>query len=269
MSRMKSAEYLENNGHIDPRYTFDNFVVAAHNKSCVLAGKRVVEQPGEACNPLYIYGGEGLGKTHLMQAIANALMAKAPLMTNGQISIVCQSTEQFVTGLIAAIRDGETQAFRRQYQHADVFIIDDIQFLAGKPGTQQELFCTFDALYDLNKQILLTSSVPPDEFPTLNASMNSRYTSSLVTEMKRPNLETRLLILAKKAGATGVALDDEVAHLLASRFTTNIRELEGALTRLAAYATLTEKTINLDLAKHALMDILLKKPCSSEEEERP
>jgi len=139
MSRMKSAEVTENNGHIDPRFTFDNFVVASHNKSCVPAAKRVVEQPGEACNPLYIYGGEGLGKTHLMQAIANALLEK------GQISIVCKSTERFVTGLIAAVRDGETQAFRRQYQHADVLIIDDIQFLgeAGHAtGTPLHIRCT-------------------------------------------------------------------------------------------------------------------------------
>jgi len=256
-----SEASMVNKGYIDPRYTFDNFVVAPNNQSCVSAARRVVEQPGKAHNPLCIYGGEGLGKTHLMHAIANALMAKDSLITNCQISIVCQSTEQFATGLIAAVRDGETQAFRGQYQQADVLMIDDVQLIAGKPSTQKELFSAFDALYERKKQILLTSSVPPDDFNTLNANMNSRYTSSMVTEMKCPNLETRLLILAKKAEAAGVALDDDVAHLLASRFTTNIRELEGALTRLAAYAMLTEKTINLDLAKYVLMDILLKKPC--------
>jgi len=257
MGKIKSAKYVGNNGHIDPRFTFDNFVVAANNESCVLAGKRVVDQPGEACNPLYIYGAKGLGKTHLMHAIANALMAK------GQINIVCQPAERFVTGLVAAVRDGATQAFNQKYQNTDVLMIDDLQFLAGKPSTQAELLCTLDALYELKKQIVLTFTHPPDDFTNLSTSMGSRFISSLIVEMKIPHLETRLLILAKKAEAAGVSLDDDVSHLLASRFTTDIRELEGALTQLVAYAALADKTINLDLAKDVLMNLLKEKACSS------
>jgi len=250
MSRIKSAKYVENDGYVDPRYTFDNFVVAANNESCVLAGKLAVDQPGEACNPLYIYGTKGTGKTHLMHAIANALNAK------GHISIVCKSTESFVTGFIAAVRDGTTQAFRRQYQNTDALMIDDLQFIAGRANIQEELLCTFNALYDLKKQIVLTSTFRPDDCAKWSKSMCSRFTSGLIAEIKIPSFETRLLILAKKAEASGFSLDDDVAHLLASRFTTDIRELEGALVRLTAYASLTHQTINLDFAKHALKNIL-------------
>jgi len=250
MSKNKSAEFSEINGYIDPRYTFDNFVVAANNESCVLAGKLVVDQPGEAYNPLYIHGSKGLGKTHLMHAIANALIAK------GQMNIVCKSAESFVNGLIAAVRDRETQAFRRQYQNTDVLMIDDLQFIAEKMSAQEELLCIFNALHDLKKQVVLASNIPPTDCAKWSKSMRSCFTSSLITEMKTPSLETRLLILAKKAEASGFSLDDDVAHLLASRFTTDIRKLEGELVRLTAYATLMGKTINLNLAKHVLRDIL-------------
>jgi len=249
MSKNKSADFSEINGYIDPRYTFDNFVVAANNESCVLAGKLVVDQPGEAHNPLYIHGSKGTGKSHLIHAIANALNAK------GHISIVSKSTESFVTGFIAAVRDGTTQAFRRQYQNTDVLIIDDLQFIAGKTSTQEELLCIFNAMYNLKKQIVLTSTFPPDDCAKWTKSMCSRFTSGLIAEIKIPDLETRRLILAKKAEASGFSLDDDVAHLLASRFTTDIRELEGALVRLTAYASLTHKTINLDFAKHVLRDL--------------
>jgi chromosomal replication initiator protein len=237
---------VKNIGYVDPRYTFDNFVVAANNESCVLASRLVVDQPGEACNPLYIYGSTGLGKTHLMNAIANALNAK------GHISIVSISTESFVTFLIASVRNGTTQAFRRQYQNTDAFMIDDLQFIAGRVSLQEELLCTFNALYDLKKQIVLTSTFPPDDCAKWSASMRARFTSGLITEMNIPSLETRLLILAKKAEASGFSLDDDVAHMLASRCTTDIRELEGAWIRLTAHASLTNKTINLDFAKHVL-----------------
>jgi len=182
MSKINPAEFTENHGHIGPRYTFDNFVVASNNESCVLAAQRVVEQPGEACNPFYIYGAKGLGKTHLMHAMANALIAK------GCTSIVCKSAERFVTDLIAAIRDGVVQAFHHQYQHADALMLDDIHFIAGKTSTEKELLCVFNALYDLKKQIVLTSHVPPDAFAALSASMCSRFTSSLVTKIKTPNM---------------------------------------------------------------------------------
>jgi len=172
------------------------------------------------------------------------------------ISIVCKSTESFVTGFIPAVRDGTTQAFRRQYQHTDALIIDDLQFIAGRANIQEELLCTFNALYDLKKQIVLTSTFPPDDCAKWSASMRARFTSGLITEMKIPTLETRLSILAKKAEASGFSLDDDVAHLLASRFSTDIRELEGALVSLTAYASLTRKTINLDFAKHVLKDLL-------------
>jgi len=211
-----------------------------------LAGQRVVDQPGEVCNPLYIYGGEGLGKTHLMHAIANALVA------TGHKRVVCQSAEKFVNNIIAAIRDGATQAVPHQYRNADVLMIDDVQFIAEKEEIQKELLCIFDALYDLKKQIILASNCPPCEIPELDKRIGSRFQSGFAEEITTPSLETRLIILAKKAEAAGVSLDDDVSHLLASRFTTNIRELEGALTRLVAYAALTDKIINLDLAENLL-----------------
>jgi len=176
-----------------------------------------------------------------MHAIANALIAK------GHTNMVCQTAEHFVAALIAAVRDGEIQAFRRQYQNTDVLMIDDLQFIAGKTSTQEELLCIFNALHDVKKQIVLGSNIPPTDCAKLSASMCSCFTSNLVTEMKTPSLETRCLILAKKAEASGFSLDHDVAHLLSSRFTTDIRELEGELVRLTAYAILTDKTINTDL----------------------
>ena len=247
MSKSKSPEF---NGYFDPRYTFDSFVVAPDNESSVIAGKLVVDQPGEGFNPLFIYGPEGTGKSHLMHAIANGLNAK------GHMSIICKSTESFVSGFITSIRNGPTQAFRRQYQNTDALIFDDLQFVAGRMNIQQELLYIFNALHDLKKQIVLVSTCPPDDCAKWSESMRDHFTSGLITEIKIPSLETRLLILAKKAEAYEFSLDDDVAHLLASRFTTNIRDLEGAMVRLTAYATLMGKTINLDLAKHVLKDIL-------------
>jgi len=193
-------------------------------------------------------GRNAWGKTHLMHAIANALIAK------GHMNIVCKSAESFVNGFIAAVRNGVIQAFRHQYQNTDVLMIDDLQFIAGKTSTQEELLCIFNALHDLKKQIVLVSNIPPTDCAKWSKSMRSCFTSSLITEMKTPSLETRLLILAKKAEASGFSLDHDVAHLLASRFTTDIRELEGALTKLVAYEMLTDKTINLELAKPLLRD---------------
>ena len=224
------------------------------NEACVLAGKRVVEQPGEMYNPLYIYGGEGLGKTHLMHAIANALIAR------GHKRIVCKSAERFTTEMIAAIRDGSMQAFHHQYRHADVLMIDDIQFVTGKASTQEEFLCTFDVLFDLKKQLVLTSTCYPVDMTDLGKRMCSRFQSSFAAEIKIPSLERRLKILVKKAAVAEASLDEDVLALLASRFTTNIRELEGALTKLVAYARLTDKMMNLDLAKHILNDLLQDEP---------
>jgi chromosomal replication initiator protein len=232
------AAFIENNGYIDPGFTFDNFVVAPNNESCVLAGKLIIEQPGEIYNPLYIYGGDGLGKTHLIHAIANAFTA------TGRMKIVCKPAESFLNDLIAAIHDGATQELRHQYRDVDVLIIDDIQFIAGKTSTQEELLCTFDALYDFKTQIVLTSDCLPDEINNLGERIRTRFQTGLVKEMKTPNLETRLAILSKKTEAAKILLDDDASHLLASRFTTNIRELEGALTKLVAYAALTGKTVD-------------------------
>jgi len=246
MDKIKKTALIDHDGYIDSKFTFDNFVVASHNESCVLASKRVVEQPGETHKPLYIYGGEGLGKTHLIHAIANDLIA------TGHLKIVSVSAERFLNDFIAAIRDGTEQDCRNRYRNADVLMVDGVQFIAGKENIQEELLCIFDALYDLKKQIILASNCPPCDIPELDKRIGSRFQSGCVEEIKTPSLETRLIILAKKAEAAGVSLDDDVSHLLASRFTANIRELEGALNKLVAYAALSDKTINLDFTKHLL-----------------
>ncbi len=248
MDKTQNTESIEGYGYIDPRYTFASFVVAPNNELCVSACRSVADQPGEIHNPLYIYGGYGLGKTHLLHAIANALTATS------KMRIMCKSAARFTNEIIAAIRNGTTQEFPHQYQAVDVLMVDDVQFFAGKPSSQKEFTCTLNVLHDLKKQVILTASVPPDEINKLDESICSRFKSGLATEIKPPNFETRLLILAKKAEGCGASLDDDVLALLASRFTTNIRELEGALTKLIAYATLTDEIMNLDLAKHLLRD---------------
>ncbi len=237
-------------GYIDPRFTFENFVVGSGNEFCYAASRAVAERPGEIYNPLYIYGGVGLGKTHLIQAVANELIG------NNHTRIAYRTGESFTNELIQAIRNNSTDDFRNQYRRVDVLIIDDIQFIAGKERTQEEFFHTFNALHEVKKQIILTSDRSPRELTNLMERLRSRFNWGLVADIQPPDLETRLAILESKAELAGIRLDQDVAHLLASRITNNVRELEGALTRLTAHATLTGRNIDLDFARRVLRDLL-------------
>ena len=237
-------------GYIDPRFTFANFVVGSGNELCHAACRAVAEKPGVVYNPLYLYGGVGLGKTHLINAVANELIAK------NHAQIAYRTGERFTNELIQAIRNGSTEQFRNQYRRVDVLIIDDIQFIAGKDRTQEEFFHTFNALYEVNKQIILTSDRSPRDLTNLMERLRSRFNWGLVADIQPPDLETRLAILSSKAELAGIQLNKDVAHMLASRITSNVRELEGALTRLTAHATLTGRTIDLSFARHVLRDLL-------------
>ncbi|MDX8401987.1 MAG: chromosomal replication initiator protein DnaA [Mariprofundaceae bacterium] len=237
-------------GHIDPRFTFENFVVGSSNEFCHAACLAVAEKPGVAYNPLYIYGGVGLGKTHLINSVANALLDR------GGHRIAYRTGERFTNELIQAIREGATETFRNRYRRADVLIIDDIQFIAGKDRTQEEFFHTFNALHEVSKQIILTSDRSPRELTNLMERLRSRFNWGLVADIQPPDFETRLAILESKAELAGVRLDPAVAQLLATRITNNVRELEGALTRLTAHANLTGRKIDLDYARHVLRDLL-------------
>ncbi len=237
-------------GYIDPRFTFENFVVGSGNEFCHAASRAVAENPGEVYNPLYLYGGVGLGKTHLINAVANELISK------NHVHIAYRTGERFTNELIQSIRNGSTEQFRNQYRKGDVLIIDDIQFIAGKDRTQEEFFHTFNALYEIKKQIILTSDRSPRELTNLMERLRSRFNWGLVADIQPPDLETRLAILGSKAELAGIQLDKDVAYLLASRITNNVRELEGALTRLTAHATLTGRIIDLQFARHVLRDLL-------------
>jgi len=237
-------------GYIDPRFTFSNFVVGSSNEFCHAACRAVADKPGQIYNPLYLYGGVGLGKTHLINAVANELIG------SDHTRIAYRTGENFTNELIQAIRNGSTESFRNQYRQVDVLIIDDIQFIAGKDRTQEEFFHTFNALYEVKKQIILTSDRSPRDLTNLMERLRSRFNWGLVADIQPPDLETRQAILSSKAELAGIEIDRDVAHLLASRITNNVRELEGALTRLTAHATLTGRTIDIAFARHVLRDLL-------------
>jgi len=254
-AKPKASGPAESNveGYLDPRFTFENFVVGSSNEFCHAACRAVAEKPGKAYNPLYLYGGVGLGKTHLGTAVANALLAQR------NAKIAYRSGESFTNELITAIRNGSTQQFRNRYRRVDVLIIDDVQFIAGKLSTQEEFFHTFNALYELRKQIILTSDRSPREINHLEERLKSRFNWGLVADIQPPDLETRQAILAHKAELADIRLPEDVAFLLSSRITSNVRELEGALTRLTAHATLTGKTIDVAFTRHVLRDLLQEK----------
>lgn len=237
-------------GFIDHRFTFANFVVGPSNEFCHAACRAVADQPGSIYNPLYIYGGVGLGKTHLINAVANELL------NQNHFKIAYRTSERFTNELISAIRNGTTQQFRDRYRQVDVLIVDDVQFIAGKASTQEEFFHTFNALYEVRKQIILTSDRPPREMNHLQERLKSRFGCGLVADIQPPSLETRQAILNSKAELAGIELPADVTALLASRITSNVRELEGALTRLTAHATLTGRTIDMDFSRRVLRDLL-------------
>jgi len=216
-----------------PKYTFDSFVVGASNQLARAAAIAVAERPSKAYNPLYLYGGVGLGKTHLMHAIGNLIQKR-----NRGVRLTYMSSEKFMNELVNSIRYERTIQFRQKYRNIDVLLMDDIQFLAGKERTQEEFFHTFNALYDGQKQIVITSDCPPKKIPTLEERLHSRFEWGLIADIQPPDLETKLAILRKKAEADNLALRDEVAIFIAGGIRSNVRELEGALNRLNARASL-------------------------------
>jgi chromosomal replication initiator protein len=236
---------------LSPRYTFDSFVVSSCNQFAHAAALAVAEQPSGAYNPLFIYGGVGLGKTHLMHAMGNRLGRSLPGMR-----LLYISAETFMNELINGIRFEKTLDFKERYRGVDVLLIDDIQFLAGKERTQEEFFHTFNALYESQKQIVITSDCPPRDIPTLEERLRSRFEWGLIADIQPPDLETKVAILRKKAESDNIALSEDVAMFIASRVRSNIRELEGSLIRLMAFSSLSGRTIDLEMAREALRDLL-------------
>jgi len=240
---------------LNPRYTFDNFVVGASNRHAHAYSLAVAESPAKAYNPLFIYGGVGLGKTHLMQAICHHIKIKI----GGNLKICYTSSEKFTNELIDAIQHHSTPAFRQKYRNMDLLVIDDIHFIAGKESTQEEFFHTFNTLYDAHKQIIISSDRPPKEISNLQDRLVSRFGWGLTTDIQPPDIETRVAILKKKIEREPVTIPDDVIFFIAQLIKTNVRELEGALIRTIAYSLLEEKPITLDLTKEVLKD-LLKEP---------
>jgi len=244
-------ETSKNAPFLNPRYTFTTFVVGQGNRFAHAAAKAVAEAPGKSYNPLFLYGGVGLGKTHLIQAVAAQILAGAP-----DTRVTYVTSEAFTNDLINSIRDDRTEPFRQLYRNSAVLMIDDIQFIAGKERTQEEFFHTFNALYESTRQIIITSDRPPKDIPTLEERLRSRFESGLIADIQPPDFETRMAILKKKAEVAEFSVPDEVLALIAERITANIRELEGALIRIAAYASLNERDISLEMADSVLHDIV-------------
>ncbi|MCM2535617.1 chromosomal replication initiator protein DnaA [Neobacillus pocheonensis] len=236
---------------LNPKYTFDTFVIGSGNRFAHAASLAVAEAPAKAYNPLFIYGGVGLGKTHLMHAIGHYVLDHNP-----NAKVVYLSSEKFTNEFINSIRDNKAENFRNKYRNVDILLIDDIQFLAGKESTQEEFFHTFNALHEESKQIIISSDRPPREIPTLEDRLRSRFEWGLITDITPPDLETRIAILRKKARAEGLDIPNEVMLYIANQIDSNIRELEGALIRVVAYSSLINKDINADLAAEALKDII-------------
>jgi len=249
---------LANRGiYLNPKYTFESFVIGPSNQFAQAAAKAVTEAPGRAYNPLFVYGGVGLGKTHLMTAIGNAVIDKIHDFT-----VIYVSAEQFTNEVVSAIRHEKMGEFKAKYRNVDLLLLDDIHFIANKTQTQEEFFHTFNALYEKQKQIVISSDRPPKEIGSVTDRLRSRFSMGLIADIQPPELETKMAIVLKKAQTERINLPDEVVYYLASRVKSNIRELEGYLIRLGAQASLTGKPIDIEMTKNILKDLI-------EEDEKP
>jgi len=240
--------------NLNPKYTYDTFVVGSNNKFAHAASLAVSESPGEIYNPLFLYGGVGLGKTHLMHSIAHFILKNNPSMR-----VLYVTSETFTNELIDAIRNGNNTAmskFREKYRNIDVLLVDDVQFIIGKESTQEEFFHTFNTLHGAKKQIIISSDRPPKEMKTLEERIRSRFEWGLIADISLPDYETRMAILRKKEEMDGYNIDDRVIEYIATNIKSNIRELEGSLNKIMAYANLEKREVNLDLAEHVLRDII-------------
>lgn len=242
---------IRNYPRLNPKYTFDTFVIGNSNRFAHAACVAVAESPAKAYNPLFLYGGVGLGKTHLMHAIGHSIMKE-----QNDAKVVYVSSEKFTNELINSIKSDKNEEFRNKYRNVDILLIDDIQFIAGKEGTQEEFFHTFNALHEANKQIIISSDRPPKEIPTLEDRLRSRFEMGLIADIQPPDFETRIAILKTKAQIENIDIPNEVMNYIATYIKSNIRELEGALTRVVAYSSLINKDISYDLAVEALKDIV-------------
>lgn len=251
LPREKPAHDPDRRTALNPDYTFENFVIGSSNRFANGAAVAVAENPAQAYNPLFIAGGSGLGKTHLLHAIGNYAKVLQP-----QLRVRYISSEEFTNDYVNSMRDGQQEAFKRRYRNLDILMVDDIQFLQGKESTQEEFFHTFNALHQANKQIVLSSDRPPKELVTLEDRLRTRFQAGLIADIQPPDLETRIAILMKKAEADNTQVDREVLELIASRFQSSIRELEGALVRVTAVSALTQTPIDVRMAQEALHDIL-------------
>ena len=245
-----TALALASEPSLSSKYTYESFVVGSCNQFAHAASLAVAEAPGRTYNPLYLYGGVGLGKTHLMHACGHAIKSR-----NQHLKLCYLSSERFMNDLINAIRYDKTQSFREKYRSVDVLLIDDVQFMAGKERTQEEFFHTFNALYDQQKQIVISSDCPPREIPTLEERLHSRFEWGLIADIEPPDLETKIAILKRKGDLIGVTIPDDVAIFIAGRVKSNIRELEGSLVRLIAISSLRGEPISKTLAQDAIRNI--------------
>jgi chromosomal replication initiator protein len=242
---------------LNPKYTFDNFVVGESNRFAQAASMVVTENPGRKYNPLFIYGGVGLGKTHLMHAIGNYLLTRY-----GDINLMYMPTNQFMNEYIYAVRSGKITEFKQRNSELDVLLIDDVQFIAGKESTQDELFHTFNILYGLQRQIVFSSDRPPKEISSITERLRSRFGMGLISDIEPPDVETKVAILWKKSEAEGIVLPQDVVIYLAQKIKSNIRDLESCLIRLGAHSSLSGRPITLDMARSVLKDVIV-------DEERP
>lgn len=243
--------YGNSNTTLNPKYTFDSFVVGNNNRFAHAAALAVAEAPASSYNPLFIYGGVGLGKTHLMQAIGNEIYRR-----NRNTNILYVTSETFTNQLINAIKDNKNDQFRNTYRNIDILLIDDIQFIAGKERIQEEFFHTFNSLHDSGKQIILSSDRPPKDIQLLEDRLKSRFEWGLIADISNPDYETRLAILRKKAQIENIIIDDEILVNIANRIDSNIRELEGTLNKLIAKSSLTNSPITMEMAERAINDIV-------------